>query len=411
MSTELGRRAAPRPQPRPGGRLRRHVAGRTTSEFLLLAGTTLALLVLGLVMTFSASFVQSAAQSGDAFEIFVRQLAFCAAGLPLLVGAALLDHRVWRRLALPLVVVALAASALVLVPGLGVRVNGARRWFSLGVVNFQPSELLKLALPVHTSAVLAARWRRLRAGDLRALLLPAVPLVAIAGGLVLFAPDLETALLVAVVGLLPLYIAGLPGRIIAAGGVAGLLVGLAATLSTPYRRARFAAWMDPAAYADTFGYQTVQGFIALGSGGWFGVGLGRGRGKWLYVPNPETDFIFAIIGEELGLIGALTVLALFVALAIGGVRAARRAPDPFGRLLASAITGWLLLQATINIGSVVGLIPVTGVTLPLVSYGGSSLVITMLGLGILLSIARAGRSPEEARAAADASRRDDEDDG
>jgi cell division protein FtsW len=393
VSTELGRRAAPRPQPRPGGRLRRHVAGRTTSEFLLLAGTTLALLVLGLVMTFSASFVQSAAQSGDAFEIFVRQLAFCAAGLP------------------PLVVVALAASALVLVPGLGVRVNGARRWFSLGFVNFQPSELLKLALPVHTSAVLAARWRRLRAGDLRALLLPAVPLVAIAGGLVLFAPDLETALLVAVVGLLPLYIAGLPGRIIAAGGVVGLLVGLAATLSTPYRRARFAAWMDPAAYADTFGYQTVQGFIALGSGGWFGVGLGRGRGKWLYVPNPETDFIFAIIGEELGLIGALTVLALFVALAIGGVRAARRAPDPFGRLLASAITGWLLLQATINIGSVVGLIPVTGVTLPLVSYGGSSLVITMLGLGILLSIARAGRSPEEARAAADASRRDDEDDG
>jgi cell division protein FtsW len=148
------------------------------------------------------------------------------------------------------------------------------------------------------------------------------------------------------------------------------------------------------ASADSMGFLAVLGYIALGSGGWFGVGLGQSRGKWLYVPNAHTDFIYAIIGEELGLVGALFVLALYVALAVGGVRTAHRAPDLFGRLLAAGITGWLALQATINMGSVVGLLPVTGVTLPLVSFGGSSLVFTMLGLGVLISIARAGQRPE-----------------
>jgi cell division protein FtsW len=143
----------------------------------------------------------------------------------------------------------------------------------------------------------------------------------------------------------------------------------------------------------------MQGFIALGSGGVFGRGLGQGRGQWLYIPNAHTDFIYAIIGEELGLIGALFVLLLFVGLAIGGIRTARRAPDPFGRLLATAITAWLLLQASMNMGSVVGLLPVTGVTLPLVSFGGSSLVVTMLALGLLLSVARAGQdTPARAEA-------------
>lgn len=362
-------------------------------EFVGLAAVVGTLLLVGLVMTFSASFVASTAQTGDPFGIFARQLFWCAVGLPLMIGAAYLDHRVWRRLALPLLAVALAACALVLVPGLGAEVNGARRWFDLGPTTVQPSELLKLALPVWCAHVVARAWPRLRRGDLQALLLPAVPVIVASTLLVTAAPDLETAVLVAVVGGAVLFVAGLPVRLIAVGGAAIAALGVHGITSTAFRRARLAAWVDPRAYADSFGYQTTQGFIALGSGGWFGVGLGQGRGKWLYIPNAHTDFIFAIIGEELGLLGALAVLALFGALAVLGVRTARNAPDPFGRLLASAIVTWILLQATINVGSVVGLLPVTGVTLPLVSFGGSSLVTTMLALGILASIARAGRRP------------------
>jgi cell division protein FtsW len=385
-----------RPKREGAGLVRLPLAGETNREFLLLAATTGSLLLLGLVMTFSASFVQAAKQTGDAFEIFTKQLLWCAVGLvPMLVVAAV-DYRRWRSLASPLMLATLVAAAVVLVPGLGVEVNGARRWFDLGIANFQPSELLKLALPFFLAHVIAARWVAVRRGDVHALLVPAVPVIAIAALLVLFEPDLETAVLISVVGGIVLYVAGLPGQIVATGAGIAAAVATAGVLSTPFRRARFAAWMNPTAYADTFGYQTVQGFIALGSGGWFGRGLGQGRGKWLYIPNAHTDFIFAIIGEELGLFGALFVLGLYVALGVGGVRVARRAPDAFGRLLATGITAWLLLQATINVGSVVGLFPVTGVTLPLVSFGGSSLVFTMLGLGALMSIARAGRAPSRA---------------
>ena len=381
-----------RPPPRRRG-WRPTVAGATTPEFAVIAATSAALLVLGLVMTFSASFVE-AARDGNAFSIGVRQLVSCLVGLPLMAVAASVDYRLWRRWALPLLLAGLAAATLVLVPGIGAVANGARRWILLGPVPFQPSELLKLVVPLYLAAVLDRRWARLRDGDLRGLLLPALPLLALVALLVMAEPDLETAALIAAIGGLVLFAAGLPWRMIAAGTGALAVLGVVAIVSTPFRRARFAAWLDPMAHADTSGYQTVQGLIALGSGGWFGTGLGQGRGKWLYVPNAHTDFIYAIIGEELGLVGAIAVLALFAALAVGGIRTARRAPDPFGRLLATAITGWMLLQAGMNMGSVVGLLPVTGVTLPLVSFGGSSLVITMLGLGLLLSIARAGRTGE-----------------
>ncbi len=379
---------------KPPGRLRRLVgaaAGAPTSHSLLLAGTVAALTLLGLLMTLSASFVQSIAESGGPFSIFLRQLLWSAVGLPILVLLALSDYRVWRPWAAPLLLLSLAAAAVVLLPDVGVKAYGARRWLVAGPVSFQPSELLKLAVPLYLAHVMARRWGRLRRGDVHGLLLPAVPVIAIAAALVAAEPDLETAFLVAFSGGLVLFAAGLPVRIIAAGLGTAVTLAAVSIMSTPYRRARFTAWMNPAEHADTFGYQTLQGFIALGSGGWLGVGLGESRGKWLYVPNAHTDFIYAIIGEELGVVGTVAVLALFVALAVGGVRAARRAPDPFGRLLATAITGWLLLQAGMNMGSVVGLIPVTGVTLPLVSAGGSSLVVTMAAVGLLLSIARAGR--------------------
>jgi cell division protein FtsW len=388
-----GRRRAPAPSARrasPRERLAALRSGRPTGEFWLLAATVAVLIVLGLVMTFSSSFVQSARDTGDAFGIFQRQLLWCAIGVPVLVGAAHLDYRRWRRLALPLLAVSLVLAALVLVPGLGVMVNGARRWFDLGPARFQPSELLKLTVPLYLAHVLARRWADLRAGDLRPLALPAVPVVLLASGLVMGGPDLETAVLLATIAGIVLYTAGLPTRIVVAGGLVLFAAGVVAIVTSEFRRGRIMAWIDPLSDPLNYGYQTLQGYLALGSGGWFGVGLGQGRGKWLFVPNAHTDFIYAIIGEELGLVGAMFVLLLFTSLAVGGIRSGRRAPDPFGRLLAAAITGWLLLQAAMNMGSVVGLLPVTGVTLPLVSFGGTSLVITMLALGILMSIARAG---------------------
>jgi cell division protein FtsW len=362
----------------------------STPEFTLLAATVAVLSVLGLVMTFSASFVQSTLDTGDAFALFTRQLQWSALGVPVMVAAAAVDHRTWRRIALPLLLLSLGLAVLVLVPGVGVMVNGARRWLDFGPARFQPSELLKLTVPLYLAHALTRRWPQLRAGDLHALLLPALPVMLAAAGLVLAGPDLETAVLIVVVGGIALYVAGLPTRIVVAGAGATFVAALVAIATSDFRRGRIAAWLDPLSDPTNYGYQTLQGYLALGSGGWFGVGLGQGRGKWLYIPNAHTDFIFAIIGEELGLVGALFVLSLFAALAVAGIRTARRAPDPFGRLLAAAITGWLLLQAAINMGSVVGLLPVTGVTLPLVSFGGSSLVITMLALGMLMSIARAG---------------------
>jgi cell division protein FtsW len=367
--------------------------GRPTVEFSLVLAPVVVLVVLGLVMTFSASFVQSTRDSGGAFGIFQRQLLWAAVGTPIMAVAALVDYRLWRRVAGPLLVLSLVLATAVLVPGIGVEAHGARRWLDLGPVGFQPSELLKLAVALYLGALLASRWRRLRQGDVHALLLPAVPVIALATGLVLAGPDLETAALVALIGGLALYAAGLPLRILGAGCAAALALVAWSIRSTDFRRNRMAAWFDPMAYAGDYGYQSVQGFIALGSGGVFGRGLGQGRGQWLYVPNAHTDFIYAIIGEEFGLIGAAFTLLLFLSLAYAGVRVALRAPDAFGRLVATGITGWLLAQAAMNMGSVVGLLPVTGVTLPLVSFGGSSLVVTMLAIGILMSVARACGHP------------------
>ena len=396
-------RARRQPRRAAGGREERRapvaggIAGDTTPEFIVLAVVVTFLLAFGLVMTFSASFVQSTAQTGSAFGIFGRQLLWSLVGLPLLLAAALLDYRWWRRLVPVLLLLSLGAALLVVIPGIGVQVNGARRWLELGPLRLQPTEMLKVTVPLFVAHTLAERWHDVRAGNLHALLFPTLPLIALVGVLVMLEPDLETAVLIATIAGIVLIAAGLPGRIIAlaVGLVAAL--GLAGIATSDYRLGRFLAWLDPMSDASNFGYQTVQGYYALASGGWTGAGLGQGRGKWLYLPNAHTDYIFAIIGEELGLVGAMVLLLLFAALAVSGLRTARYAPDPYGRLLATGLTGWLLLQATINIGSVVGILPVTGVTLPLVSFGGSSLVFTMFGLGLLLSISRAVRHGPQRR--------------
>lgn len=405
MATETRRRPRPagsggsarrstgrRPQPaRTTGRRSARPPTAWTREAAVIAGLALGLLALGLVMTLSASFVEAARDAGDPFAIARRQAIFAAIGLPLGVTAALVGPHRLRPLAWPLLLAALALSTVVLF--VGAEVHGARRWLSLGPVGMQPSELLKLAVPLVCASTVARRWPRVRRGDLKALLLPSVPIIALSTAVVLAGPDLETALLVAAAGGVVLLVAGLPGRLLAAGLGAAAAVAGAAVAVAPFRRLRLEAWLDPAAHAADIGYQSMQGYIALGSGGVLGRGLGQGRGQWLFVPNAHTDFIYAIIGEELGLVGALGVLAAFAALTIAGVRAARRAPDPFGRLLATGLVLWLAAQATMNMGSVVGALPVTGVTLPLVSFGGTSLIVTLVAMGLLVGVARTGRPP------------------
>lgn len=368
-------------------RLTARGAGTWTREATVVTLIVTALTVIGLVMSFSASFVD-AAETGDPFDVFQRQLVWAAMGAVAFTVAANLPHRLWRGLSWPLMAVALTGLVLVLTP-VGVERFGSQRWLAVGPVTVQPSELAKLATLLWIAEVLC-RKRRPDGRPLTTahLVIPALPLLVVEAGLVLAEPDLGTGLLLAGIVTLILVVEGLPWPHLAAGlgiGVGGVAL---FTVMADYRVQRLTGWLHPEQVPDSAGFQLLQSLYALGSGGWFGVGLGSSRGKWNFIPNPETDFIFAIIGEELGLVGALLVLGLFAALLAVGVRIARGASDPFGQIVAFAVTGWLVGQALLNVGTVTGLLPVTGVPLPLVSVGGSSLVTTLLALGILVSIAR-----------------------
>lgn len=363
-------------------------SGPWTRPATALALVVVILVVVGLTMSFSASFVD-AAEGGDPFDTFQRQLAWSAVGVPVFFLVAALDYRVWRPASWLLLAASVAGLVAVLV-GFGLTEGGSTRWLPLGPLVVQPSEVAKLATLLWLGDVYT-RKRDLHV-DLRArpghVLVPALPLLAIVGGLVMLEPDLGTALLLAVIVGIVVWLEGLPLWVVTLFGATATAVGLAAAVLEPYRFARITGWLDPTADPLGDGYQLLQSLYALGSGGWFGVGIGSSRGKWNYVPNPETDFIFAILGEELGLVGALAVLALFAALLVIGLRVAREAPDHFGQICAYGVTGFVVGQALLNVSTVTGLLPITGVTLPLVSVGGSSLVSTLAALGILVAVAR-----------------------
>ncbi len=355
-----------------------------------ITAVVLCLTVFGLVMSFSASIVASAV-AGDPFAIFRRQVLWALLGLLGFGAAANLHHRVWRRAGWWLLGGALLGLVLVLVPGIGREVDGSVRWIDLGPVAIQPSEIAKLATLLWLADVFA-RKRELGvdvAGDTRHILVPALPLFLFQALLLLMEPDLGTTLLIAGITFLVLWIEGAPMRLLVSGGLVVAVGGVAAALAAPYRFRRVLGWWRPEDDPLGTGFQLLQSLYALGSGGLFGLGLGSSRGKWNFIPNPETDFIFAIIGEELGLVGAAGVLLLFLTLLLLGLGVARRVADPFARTVAFGITAWIVGQALINVGAVTGLLPITGVTLPLVSVGGSSLVSTLVALGILVSIARA----------------------
>lgn len=373
--------------------------GRRT--VILLLGSTAFLVLGGLVMVLSASSISAYAQYGDSFVFFQRQAAYAIAGVAALFLTSRMRYRAWRRLSLPLLALTFALLTVVLHPSAGVSAYGASRWIEVGPVTVQPSEIAKLSLIVFSASVLTRKWSRL--AELGHLAVPLLPVVLVMCGMVMLQPDLGTTLIIAGSVYLLLFAAGVRLRYLIVTGVVGSAIGIALIFGADYRRVRLLAFLDPWGDATNTGYQLVQSLIALGSGGLSGVGLGASRQKWAYVPNAHTDFIFSILGEELGLIGEVAVLAAFGLLIFAGIRVATRAPDTFGRLLAAGIVSWFGLQALVNLGAVTGLLPITGVPLPFLSYGGSSLVVSLAAVGILWNIARTSassgrRRPERRRA-------------
>ncbi len=357
----------------------------------LMAATTAAMIGMGLVMVLSASSVEAFKTYGSSFLFFRKQLVGAVVGLLALLGLSRFDYRRLRKVARPLFWLTLAGLVAALIPGIGVSGGGSSRWLAFGPVTVQPSELAKLSLILVSAHLLERKGGYV--GDMRELSIPVMPMTVLACLLMVAQPDLGTSIITVAAVLAVLYLAGARVRHLGALLSLGTVAAAGLILTQGYQRARFASYLNPWADPLKGGYQIIQGQIALGSGGWFGVGLGASRQKWSYVPNAHTDFIFAIIGEELGLIGTLLVLGAFAFFCYLGIRIAREAPDRFGFLVAGGITAWIGIQAVINIGAVTGMLPITGVPLPMISFGGTSLVLTMAGIGILLSIARRGRPP------------------
>ncbi len=368
----------------------RHLLQHPAATYYLLLGSTLLLLTLGLVMVWSASSVESIKVFGSSGTLAGRQALFAALGVVAMLVASRVPVRWWRRLAWPALLGSAVLLVAVLIPGIGVVVAGQRNWIELfGPFRLQPSEFTKLALVIWIADILARkvglldRWNHL--------LIPVLPVCIGVLGLVLAEGDFGNTFLLALIMSGVLFVAGAPLRLFAGLIAAGLVAVAALSALAPYRVRRFQSWLDPAADPLHGGYQLTQGTYALGSGGWWGVGLGAGKEKWGALPEAHTDFIFPVIGEELGLIGTLAVLLLFAVLATATFRLSRQSHDLFVQLASAGVGCWILGQTVVNLGAVLGLLPITGVPLPLVSYGGSSLVPTLLAIGMLLSFARPGR--------------------
>ena len=356
-----------------------------TPAFVVLCGAVAVLNVVGLVMVLSASSVVALANYGSAWYFFDRQVAWSLAGALVFVIASRREYRAWSPAAPILLGVAGLLLIAALVPGVGTVVDGSRRWLVYGPIRLQPSELAKLALLIAGAHLLARR--RSRFGDI-SMWRPLVVWAGVFAGLVMLEPDLGSTLVLALIAFSLLFAAGIPRRALLrlSAGAAALTVVSAAV--EPYRRARLLTFLHPGSDPSNTGYQLTQSLIALGDGRLAGVGLGAGRAKWRFLPNAHTDFIFAVIGEELGLIGTLAVIGLFAGFGFVGFRIARRAPDREGMLLAAGVTAWITGQAALNIGAVIGVLPVTGIPLPFVSVGGSSLVVNMFAVGLLANVAR-----------------------
>jgi cell division protein FtsW len=364
-------------------------ASRAQLDYHLLVLLTLGLVAFGLVMVYSASSARAMLAANDPAYYLKRQALYALLGLGLLALMTRIDFRALRHVGGPLLGVSF--FLLVAVLAVGTEVNGARRWLSTGVIDFQPSELAKFAVALWVAGLLVRRPAPITLGEL---LRPLGLVVGLACGLILIEPDLGTAIAIAVMTSAMLVVAGTRLRVLLAGAGIGAAIVLVAIWLEPYRRARFFSFLDPWQDPDGAGFQSVQALIALGSGGFFGVGLGESVQKVYYLPEASTDMIFAIVGEELGLFGSLAVIAAFALFGYAGFNVALRCRDPFGKVLATGITALICGQAALNMSAVLGLLPLTGIPLPFVSYGGSSLVIGLTSVGVLLNIAVNGSVAE-----------------
>ena len=377
-------------RPHPARRARTRPAGARPAGG---RGGTLALLVTllcvlcltGVVMVLSASSILSLRQFGSPWHYFIRQILWLTVGAAGFAIALRVDHRAWRRAAPIAMYVSIGLLFAVLVPGIGVRSSGAARWLGTSSLQIQPSELAKLALVVFAADILD---RRANTNGWKYQAVPVLAVLAVLVMLVMAQPDMGTTMVFVCIALAMLFAAGIPGAVLT--GLLGLIgsCGLMLAVAAPYRWRRMTSFVNPFKDASNTGYQSVQALLALSHGHVLGDGLGSSIASYGYLPNAQTDFIFAVLGEETGLIGGLVLSGLFVLLGVVGVRLTCNARTRYAALLAAGITAWIVGQAVINIGAVVGLLPVTGVPLPFVSFGGSSLVINMFAMGILANIAR-----------------------
>ncbi|MDA0567037.1 putative lipid II flippase FtsW [Streptomonospora sp. S1-112] len=379
------------------------ILNRPLTSYYLLAGGTALLTTLGLTMVLSSSMVDSYTETGSAFSLFEKQVFAAAVGLPLLVVASHLPIRVFRILGYPAMLASVVLLVLTVFHGDAYN-SGAVRWIEIAGVTVQASEPAKLSFALWGANVLARREELRQLVEWRQLLIPLLPGCGVLVVLVLIGTDLGTTFVLLAIFLALLWVVGAPGRLFLA--MIGLVISLAGIMIAvePFRLARVTSFLNPQADPTDSGFQALHGLYALGTGGVLGVGIGGSREKWGFLPHPESDFIFAIIGEEFGLVGTLVVVGLFGVLGYAGLRVASRVSDPFGRLAAAAITCWIVIQAMVNIGTVIGVMPITGIPLPLVSAGGSSLIPTMAGLGILMALAKSEPAARAALAARGPSR-------
>jgi cell division protein FtsW len=351
---------------------------------LLVVTVTLALI--GLVMVFSASAIVAGNRFHDSGFFLKRQVAWLAFGFLLLHLTSRIDYTLWKKLSIPILGCMVLLLVMVLVPSLGVAAKGARRWLRVGPISIQPAEMAKLVTVIYLAAYLTKKEGKITL--FRGGLLPALVVIGMLSGLILLEPDLGTVVVIGLVTVGLCYVGGAKISHLLGLALCAIPVVLALVLGSGYRRQRLLTFLAPWKDASDAGFQITQSFLAFGSGGPFGVGLGEGKQKLFFLPEAHTDFVLALIGEELGLAGTASVILLFAAFVWRGFQIAARARVPFGRYLGIGITLLIGMQALVNAAVVTGLVPTKGLTLPFVSYGGSSVVVSLLGVGILLSISR-----------------------
>ncbi|RHW36498.1 stage V sporulation protein E [Neobacillus notoginsengisoli] len=360
-------------------------AKKNTPDMILLI-ITLALLTFGLIMVYSASAVWAEFKFDDSFFFAKRQMLFAGVGIAAMFFIMNVNYWTWRTWAKVIIIVCFFLLLLVLIPGIGNVRNGSRSWIGVGAFSIQPSEFMKLAMIAFLAKYLSERQKLIT--SFRKGLVPSLTLVFTAFGMIMLQPDLGTGTVMVGTCMVMIFVAG--GRILHFAGLMLLgVIGFAGLIiSAPYRIKRITSFLDPWSDAQDSGFQIIQSLYAIGPGGLFGLGLGESRQKFFYLPEPQTDFIFAILAEELGFIGGSLVLILFALLLWRGIRIALGAPDLYGSFLAVGIVAMIAVQVMINIGVVTGLMPVTGITLPFLSYGGSSLTLMLMAIGVLLNISR-----------------------